>query len=219
VNGSGQIGSSLVTDGWTNVGAKVLNKGQIIQIKGLKEIQLRGERKATGQPANFVVREDVTPNSDGSATIKIDPEIHFGTDTIVKPEVVDLQGFDLATLDHSAFQTVKGTLADNAPITVLGRAVGPSVPNEGEEKLYRQGFFYNPDALAYVHALPKKHLDADCFCPMSCPEMGVAIRYCVESDEDPGLETRWLGIKYGVEVVSPEFATRYIGEEIDPSML
>lgn len=102
VNGSAQLGTSLVTDGWT-AGSTTLNKGDQFTIAGVYSVNPQS-RQSTGSLQGFVVTSQVS-DSAGAMTIGISPAI----------------------ITSGAFQTVSASPADNAVITLAGAtgAVSP----------------------------------------------------------------------------------------------
>lgn len=99
VNGAGQTGSSLVTDGWTAAAALRLRKGDIITIAGVYAVNpVSGD--TLQDLMQFVVTADVSSDASGNATIPISPEI----------------------ITSGPYKTVSAAPADNAAITVLGNA-------------------------------------------------------------------------------------------------
>jgi hypothetical protein len=99
VNGPGQTGASLVTDGWTAAAAQRLELGDVFTIAGVFSVNPQN-RQSTGELQQFVVTADVSSSAGGAATIPISPAI-------------------VAT---GAYQNVTASPADNAAITVLGAA-------------------------------------------------------------------------------------------------
>lgn len=106
VNGAGQTGSTLVTDGWSNSITGILKQGDVFYIAGVYAVNPQS-RQTTGQLRQFVVTSDVASNGSGQASIGIFPAI-------------------VAT---GAKQTVTAVPADNAAITVLGAANTQSPTN------------------------------------------------------------------------------------------
>lgn len=106
VNGAGQTGSTLVTDGWTS-GSSTLNKGDVFTIANVNAVNPRS-RASTGQLRNFVVTAQISDTA-GAKTIAISPAI-----TIAGP-----------------YQTVDAAPADNAAITVNGAASAVGAQNLG----------------------------------------------------------------------------------------
>lgn len=100
VNGASQVGSSLVTDGWTSTSLK---RGDVFTIGGVFGVNPQSYQ-STGQLQQFRVVSDVS-DSGGAITITIDPEI----------------------IVAGPFQTVTASPADNASITMIG-ASGTASP-------------------------------------------------------------------------------------------
>ena len=212
VDGANERGNSIATDGWTNAGAVVLKKGQLIQIAGVNEVQPRGDRRDTGNPMTFVVTEDFTPGGGGGGDISIYPEINDGTavNTIANPAGVDFDGTTVdLTLDASAFQTVTAEPADNAAITVLGRITATATAAK-----YRQGIYFCGDALEYVNVTLSKPKSASYAGVERDSETGVAISYLADFDIDDVTEIERLDIFFGVKTVYPEIGIRYLGQRV-----
>src|SRR4051812_43569168 len=94
VNGAAQAGSSLITDGWT-ASTAALKKGDIFTVAGV--FAVHPESKAvTSQLQQFVA----TADGSGNLTVPVSPAI----------------------VTSGAMQTVSGSPADNAAITVVGTA-------------------------------------------------------------------------------------------------
>ena len=208
VRGATQRGSEIATDGWPN-STLVLTAGSLIQLAGVGEVQPRGDRRATGNVATFTVMEDVTSSGSGQADINIYPEINAGLagDTVANPAGVQFDGTTAdTTLDASAFQTVTALPADNAVITVIGRAT--------TAKEYRQGMWFCGDALEYVNvelASPKSAVYSGV---QRDAETGAAMSYCADFDITDMTETERLDIWFGVKNIYPELVIRHVGEEV-----
>ena len=99
VNGAGQTGSNLVTNGWTANITGLLNVGDVITAAGVNAVNPKS-RQSTGSLQNFVVTAAVNSDSSGNATIPVYPAI---TTT-------------------GAYQTVSGSPANGSAITVKGTA-------------------------------------------------------------------------------------------------
>ena len=218
INGTNQRGDEIATDGWTNAGAVVLKKGQLIQIANVMEVQPRGDRRKTGNTMTFVVREDVTPAADGSATIKIYPDINAGTDedTVPNPSGSTLGDPEeaRATLDASAFQTVNAVPADNAAITVIGRITAAGTPSAGLAADYRQGLWFVGDALEYVNVELHDFESAVASGVEVDEETGVSIAYLCDFTIKNRTERKRLDILFGVKTVYPEIGIRHIGKKV-----
>lgn len=107
VNGANQTGASLSTNNWTGSVTGLLNAGDVITIAGVNAINPKN-RQSTGQLQNFVVTAAVN-SSAGAATIPIYPAI----------------------TTSGAYQTVSGSPANGAAITVKGTASTAYAQNIG----------------------------------------------------------------------------------------
>jgi len=72
VNGAGQTGSNLVTNGWT--AGTTINQGEIFTIAGVQSVNPENQQ-TNGVSANFVVTATTTADSNGNMTIPIAPAI------------------------------------------------------------------------------------------------------------------------------------------------
>lgn len=99
VNGAGQTGSTLFTNGWTASITGLLNVGDVFTIAGVNAINPQN-RQSTGSLQNFVVTATANSDSGGNSTISIYPAI----------------------TTSGAYQTVSGSPANLASITVKGTA-------------------------------------------------------------------------------------------------
>lgn len=73
VNGAGQTGSTLVTNGWTASSA-ILNQGDVFTIPGVYAVNPIS-KISTGYLQQFVVTSSVSSDATGNATISISPSI------------------------------------------------------------------------------------------------------------------------------------------------
>lgn len=99
VNGSGQTGSNLVTNGWTASITGLLNAGDVITLASVNAINPKS-RASTGALQNFLVTAAVNSDSGGNATIPIYPAI----------------------TTSGAYQTVSASPANLATVAVIGTA-------------------------------------------------------------------------------------------------
>lgn len=178
VNGASQTGSNLVTNGWTAAAAARLKKGDVITLAGVYGVNPQN-RQSTGQLRQFVVTADVSSDGSGNATIPIYPPI----------------------TTSGAFQTVTGSPANGAAITVLG-AANTSTP---------ANMVYHRDAFTLACAdlpLPK---GVDMAARVSDKQLGLSVRmvraYDINSDQFPCR----LDILYGWKTLYPELACRVHG--------
>lgn len=98
VNGAGQTGASVITNGWTAAAANRLKKGDVFTM-GCNAVNPQNFQ-STGALRQFVVTADVNSDGAGNATIPISPSI----------------------VTAGPFQTVDAAPANSAVITPLGAA-------------------------------------------------------------------------------------------------
>lgn len=175
VNGASQTGAELITDGWTAAAAVRLKKGDVFTIAGVYGVNPQN-RQSTGALQQFVVTADTSSNSDGEATIPIYPAI----------------------TTSGAFQTVTGSPADNAAITVVGAANTTSP----------QGMAFHKDAFTLVTADLPLPRGVDMAGRASDPQTGLSVRmvraYDISTDKLPCR----LDVLYGWKELYPETACR-----------
>lgn len=99
VNGAAQTGSSLVTAGWGDSIADLLNVGDVFTIAGVYSVNPQNWQ-STQQLQKFVVTSQASSNGSGAATLSIYPAI----------------------TTSGAYQTVTNSPANGAAITVMGSA-------------------------------------------------------------------------------------------------
>lgn len=103
VNGAGQSGSTLITNGWAASVTGLLNIGDTFAISGVHSVNPQS-RVSTGELANFVVTGPVNSDSGGNAQIPIAP-------AIVPPNINPLD---------NAYQNVDAGPANLAPLSMFG---------------------------------------------------------------------------------------------------
>lgn len=108
VNGAGQTGSALVTNGWTASITGLLNVGDVFTIAGVFAINPKN-RQSTGSLQNFVVTSTQNSDSGGNSTLNIYPAI----------------------TTSGAYQTVSVSPANLAAITIKGTASNLYAQNLG----------------------------------------------------------------------------------------
>ena len=108
VSGAGQTGSSLVTSGWSNSIANLLNVGDVFTVAGVHAINPKS-RQSTGSLQQFVVTAAASSNGSGQSTLSIYPPITTA----------------------GAYQTVDASPANGAAITVVGTASTSYAQNVG----------------------------------------------------------------------------------------
>jgi len=119
VNGAGQSGASIVTNGWTASITNLFNGGESITFAGVFAVNPKS-RVSTGSLANFVVTGPVSSDSGGNATIPISPAMI----PPVAPSSANPTGI-------VAYQNVSATPANLAAVTVQGTANGVYPQNLG----------------------------------------------------------------------------------------
>lgn len=97
VNGAGQTGSSLITNGWTASITGLLNVGDVFTIAGVFAVNPQN-RQSTQSLQNFVVTATANSDSGGNSTIGISPAITIS----------------------GAYQNVTNAPANLSTITVIG---------------------------------------------------------------------------------------------------
>lgn len=103
VNGAGQTGSQIVTNGWTASVTNLLNVGDVITFSGVQNVNAQPGPNGfvqTGTLQNFVITSITASDSGGNATLNISPAITIS----------------------GAYQNCSAAPANGATITVLGSA-------------------------------------------------------------------------------------------------
>jgi len=174
VAGANQTGAALLTKGWS---ATSLKAGDTFTLAGVYAIN-PVSRRSTGVLQTFVVR---TPSTDtaGNMTVQISPSI----------------------VTTGAFQTVSGSPADNAPITMLS-ATGASSS---------QGLAIHRDCITLACADLPIPRGVDMAGRASDEQLGISIRmvraYDINTDNFP----MRLDVLYGMVTQRPELGCRIQG--------
>lgn len=178
VNGGSQVGSSLVTNGWTAAAAARLNAGDVFTVAGVFQINPQ-TRQSTGALQQFVVTANVSSDGSGNATIPISPAIVIS----------------------GAFQTVSGSPATSAALTIVG-AAGTVSP---------QNMAYHKDAFTFASADLQLPRGVDMASRVSSKQLGISIRmvrqYAISTDTFPCR----MDVLYGWKAIYPELACRIQG--------
>lgn len=208
VNGASQVGSSLVTNGWTAAAAARLNQGDVFTLAGVFAVNPQN-RQSTGRLRQFVVTAAVSSDGAGNATISISPPIipvgMVGTSSLLQPNnpaISGNPGFGPdALVNLAAFATVTASPASGAALTVLG-AAGTLSP---------QNMAYHRDAFVMGAAELPLPDGVDFRARESSDENGISIRiiraYDINTDSFPCR----LDVLYGFKAVYPELACRIAG--------
>ena len=185
VDGASQTGSTLATDGWAS-GAATLNKGDIFTLAGVYAVN-PVSYASTGQLQQFVVTATTSDASGDMATLPISPSI----------------------ITSGQLQTVTGSPANNAVITVLG-ATDPAGGTLAAT-VTSQSLVYHPDAFALVMSDLHRPTSGAEATVVRSKELGISIRmvqqYQIGTDSEP---TR-LDILYGWATLRPTLACRVQG--------
>jgi hypothetical protein len=177
VKGAAQTGSSLITDGWANSTAVIL-KGDVFTIADVNHVNPQS-LASTGTAQQFVATADGTSDGSGNLTLSISPSITTGT----------------------GFQTVDGSPADNAAITMVG----------AEAKQSPQGLAFHRDAFTLAMADLPLPQGTDMAARVSDDQLGMSIRlirdYDITTDKFPCR----LDVLFGWAALRPELACRIQG--------
>ena len=185
VNGAGQTGSSLVTNGWTAAAGVRLNVGDIFTIAGVYGVNPKNFF-STGKLQQFVVTAQASSDGSGNSTIQIAPPI---TPVSGTPNTV-------------ANATVTASPASGAAINVVGTA-GSTTP---------QGLAFHRDAftLACVDLEDVSKYGA-WGARVSDKQLGVSMRiarqYAIGTDTVPCR----IDVLYGWAAPRPQMACRIQG--------
>lgn len=76
VNGAGQTGSQIVTNGWTPNTANLFQVGDVVQFVGVHQVNPQN-RQSTGSLKNYLITAAVSSDSGGNATLSIFPAINI----------------------------------------------------------------------------------------------------------------------------------------------
>jgi hypothetical protein len=184
VNGAGQTGSTLSTNGWAS-GATTLKKGDVFTIAGVFSVNPLSYQ-STGRLQQFVVTADAADSSGAIAALGISPSI----------------------ITSGALQTVSASPAASAAITMIGSAGGTYAYAATTSP---QSFVYHPDAFAFVMAdLYKPGAGCEATTVRS-KQFGFAIRmveqYQIQTDQNPSR----LDILIGAATIQARLAARVWG--------
>ena len=178
VDGANQTGASVLLKSWTATTGTV-KRGDILQFAGVYSVDPL-TYLSTGKLANFTITSDGTASGGGALTVYISPSI----------------------VTSGSTQTVTGSPADSANVTVFGHATTYSA------KVSKQGLAFHPKAFtaAFVDLpLPR---GADMAARISDPELGISMRVWRDGDINTDQFPCRIDILYGLDSLRPEFACR-----------
>ncbi len=184
VNGAGQTGSSLITDGWAS-SAATLKRGDVFTIAGVNTVNPLAY-SSKGRLQQFVVTADIT-STGVDATISISPSI----------------------ITSGQLQTVDASPADNAVITVLGATSATS--GTLATTTSPQSFVYHPDAFAFVMADLINPEAGAISATVRSKELGFSIRYVQQYQIGTDQMPSRLDILIGAATVQARLAARVWG--------
>lgn len=179
VNGAGQTGSSIITNGWTAAAAQRLNIGDIITFAGVHRINPL-TRQSTGDLRTFTVTANVSSDGAGNATIPI--------------ACVDGDGITVA----GPYATVDVTPANGAAIVVQGASAVQS---------YR-GIAFHPEAFCFGCADLEMYESQHMMEMAADKELGLAIRMWAQPDINTDRLLMRLDVLGGWLTMYPQGAVR-----------
>ena len=181
VNGASQLGSSLITDGWTSAAAVRLKRGDIITIADVKAVNPMS-RQSTGALRQFVVTADASSDGSGNMTIPIFPAITVS----------------------GAYQTVDSLPADGAAILTFGAV------SSTQNKQTPQGLAFHKDfiTLAMVDLMIPRGVHMAKRATSAKLNLGIRVIQFYDGRFDKMI-TR-LDVLYGWKVLRPEMAVRIL---------
>lgn len=195
VNGGGQSGSVLVTDGWTAAAGLRLRKGDVISIAGVNSVNPMSYED-TGFPMQFVLTQDAASDASGNAVLQISPAINDGNQF-----TQDSNGQNIST---AAYKNVTALPGDNALITVQGNA----------DTRYRYAVMFHRDAVALA-APPLADLEtATVSKVVTDPDTGLSLRLSAGYDVNNGMEIYRVDVIWGVKAIYPELIHRIISGQV-----
>jgi hypothetical protein len=178
VNGASQTGTSLITDGWSNSITNVLQAGDIFTVAGVYAVNPI-TKQSTGRLQQFVVTSAVNSNGSGQATVSISPAITTSGTT----------------------QTVSGSPADNAAITVLGASAAVGASNV---LFHKDAFTLACIPMQTYGGLDKSAVEYDA-------DTGIAVRFTQGMDVTNDKLLVRADVLYGWAATRPEWAARIEG--------
>jgi hypothetical protein len=182
VNGAGQTGSSVITDGWGS-GNTSLKKGDIVTFAGVRSVNPLS-KVDTGRLQQFTLTADASDTT-GAVTLSITPSI----------------------ITSGPLQNVTGAPADNAVLTYWGMAAGGSQA----ATVSPQNLVFHPEAFASVMAdlkMPNGGANAE---RVRDKDLGLSIRYVEQFDITTDQNLNRLDILFGAATIQARMAARVVG--------
>ena len=182
VNGAGQSGSSLITDGWGS-GVSNLNKGDSVTLAGVYSVNPQS-KESTGRLQQFVITADISDTT-GDLTMAISPSI----------------------ITSGALQNVTATPADNAVLTFWSMTAGGTQTGT----VSPQNLVFHRGSFASVMAdlvMPSGGAKAG---RVSSKDIGIALRYVEQYAITSDQNLNRLDILFGSATVQARMACRVVG--------
>lgn len=182
VNGAGQTGSSVITDGWGSGGFSG-KKGDIVTFGSVYAVNPLS-KESTGRLAQFVLTADVS-DAAGAATLSISPTI----------------------VTSGAKQNVSAAPADNAVVTYWAMAAGGTQA----ATVSPQNLVFHPKAFASGFAdlvMPQGGAEAT---RVSSKMLNLSIRYVRQFDIRQDKNLARLDILFGSAPIQERMACRVVG--------
>lgn len=182
VNGAGQTGSSLVTDGWGSGGLSAV-EGDIITLGGVYSVNPLS-KESTGRLQQFTLTADVSDTA-GAATLSISPSI----------------------ITSGALQNVTGSPANDATVTYWAMSAGGTQ----SATVSPQNLVFHPEAFASVMAdlvMPNGGANGS---RVSSEKLRVSIRLVMQHDIRSDENLSRLDILFGAAPIQERMATRVVG--------
>jgi hypothetical protein len=182
VNGAGQTGSAIVTDGWA-AGTAALKKGDIVTFASVFAVNPLS-KESTGRLHQFVLTADVS-DAAGAATLSISPSI----------------------VTSGALQNVTAAPADNAAVTFWSMAAGGTQA----ATVSPQNLVFHPQAFASVMAdlvMPNGGARGT---RVNSKQINIAMRYVEQFQITTDQNLNRLDILFGSAPIQERMACRVVG--------
>lgn len=181
INGAGQTGSSIVTDGWGS-GACALKKGDIVTFGSVYWVNPLS-KESVGRLAQFVLTADISDTA-GAITLPISPAI----------------------ITSGPLQNVTAAPADNATITYWGMAAGGTQA----ATVSPQNLVFHPKAFASAMVDLVAPNGGAKFARASSKMLNCSMRYVEQYDITDDQNLNRLDILWGTAPVQERLATRVV---------
>jgi P22 coat protein - gene protein 5 len=183
VNGANQTGTSLITNGWTDSIAGLLNIGDVFSIAGVFAVNPQS-RVSTGSLQQFVVQATAASDVSGNSTLAFLPAI----------------------VPSGQFQNVTNSPAQGALISIYNTAAAGQSALSGLAT--PQGLTWDKQAYAFVSFPGDVPEGVDMGMEERSPEVGVSLRFVRLFD---GYRDQWINrfdVYYGIGTLYMEGGVR-----------